>query len=178
MTLDELAIKYGSDKSSLAHNYCQVYERLIKTPPKKMLEIGVLHGASIRMWREFFPECEVHGLDLFIDNPIPEIEGVIWHKGNQCDWLLLEKLRGENFDLIISDGSHNCIDEWITFWGLISSCGLYVLEDAHCAESELFRQGLGFENTMLGQMKSERFPLKYQLVNDKIAFIYAQAAFL
>lgn len=142
-TLDELAIKYGSDKSSLAHNYCQLYEYIIKQPPKKMLEIGVLHGASIKMWREYFPETEVHGLDLFIENPIPQIPGIVWHKGNQCDHLLLEKLRNENFDLIIDDGSHNARDQMITFFGLFNG-GMYFIEDIQCNDDEYFSQGLPF----------------------------------
>lgn len=109
-----------------------------------MLEIGVLHGASIRMWQEYFPETEIHGLDLFIENPIPEIDGVTWHKGNQCDHLLLERLRNENFDLIIDDGSHNARDQMITFFGLYNG-GMYFIEDIQCNSDEYFSQGLPME---------------------------------
>lgn len=171
MTLQQLSEKYGTDKST--HGYCPFYEQHLPKNPKKLLEIGVLKGDSIRMWKEWFPETEIHGLDLFEANPVPDIPGAIFHKGNQCDFVMLDRLRNEKFDIIISDGSHNCRDEWITFYGLIDTCGLYVLEDAHCAESEMFRQGLKFENTMLGQMISGGFPFKHELFNNKIAFINA-----
>lgn len=140
MTLDELSVKYGTDKGSLNHNYMPFYEKHLPKSPKKILEIGVLEGASIRMWKEWFPEAEIHGLDLFT-NAIPEIESVVLHQGNQCDYVLLDKLRNENFDIIIDDGSHNSRDQMITFFGLFNG-GQYYIEDIHCAEEEFYRQGL------------------------------------
>lgn len=139
MTLHDLAVKYGSDKAE--HGYCPFYEMHLPKNPKKLLEIGVLKGASIKMWREYFPECEVHGLDLFIENPIPNIEGVIWHKGNQCDWQLLDALRHEDFDVIIDDGSHNSRDQLITFFGLFNGKQYYI-EDLHCCRQEFYRDRL------------------------------------
>lgn len=141
MTLDELSIKYGTDKGSIKHRYMPFYERYLPKHPKKILEIGVLHGASIRMWKEYFPDTEIHGLDIFGENPIPDIEGVIWHKGNQCDWLLLDALRHEDFDVIIDDGSHGSRDQLITFFGLFNGKQYYI-EDIHCADQEFYSQGL------------------------------------
>jgi len=146
MTLDELAIKYGSDKSSLAHNYCPFYEAHLPKSPKKLLEIGVLHGASVRMWKEYFPECQIHAIDLFEENPIPDIDGVVWHKGNQCDWLLLEWLRNEDFDVIIDDGSHNARDQMITFFGLFNGKQYYI-EDIHCNREEFYQQSIPYQFT-------------------------------
>lgn len=139
MTLHDLAIKYGSDKAQ--HGYCPFYEATLPKNPKKLLEIGVLKGASIRMWKEYFPDCEIHGLDLFMENPIPDIEGVIWHKGNQCDWQLLERLRNEDFDIIIDDGSHNSRDQLITFFSLFNG-NPYFIEDLQCNDEDFYGQGL------------------------------------
>jgi hypothetical protein len=147
-TLDELAIKYGSDKSSKDHNYTPFYELHLPKNPKKLLEIGVLHGASVRMWREYFPDTEIHALDLFEENPIPDIPGVTWHKGNQLDYKLLEALRNEDFDVIVEDASHNSRDQMITFYGLFSGKQYYI-EDIHCANEEFYRQGLPVEATAL-----------------------------
>jgi hypothetical protein len=108
MTLHELAKKYSTDK--LQHGYIPFYEKYLPKNPKKILEIGVKEGASIRMWREYFPEASIHGLDLFDEFPIPDIQGVTFHKGNQLDYQLLAKLRKEDFDVIIDDGSHNARD--------------------------------------------------------------------
>lgn len=138
-TLYDLAVKYQSDKAE--HGYCPFYEQTLPQKPKKLLEIGVLKGASIRMWKEYFPDCEIHGLDLFQENPIPDIPGSVWHKGNQCDYLLLEQLRNEGFDVIIDDGSHNSRDQMMTFFGLFNGKHYYI-EDIHCADEEFYRQGL------------------------------------
>jgi len=139
MTLSELAAKYKTDK--LDHGYMPFYEKLLPKNPKKILEIGVKEGFSIRMWKEYFPNAEIHGLDLFSELDPPSIPGITWHKGNQCDWLLLEKLRNENFDVIIDDGSHNSRDQMITFFGLFNG-NQYYIEDIHCNYDPYFSQGL------------------------------------
>lgn len=149
MNLYDLAIKYGSDKSE--HGYCPFYEQYLPKNPKKILEIGVLKGASLAMWAEYFPDAEIHGLDLFAENSEEEIEAylrgelgfknIILHKGNQCNWLLLEVLRNEDFDVIIDDGSHNSRDQLMTFFGLYNGKQYYI-EDIQCNEEEFYSQGL------------------------------------
>lgn len=142
--LAELAAKYGTDK--LDHGYIPFYESHLPKNPKKILEIGVKEGASIRMWREYFPDAEIHGLDLFEEFPVPEIEHVNFWKGNQLDYKILAKLRDENFDLIIEDGSHNSRDQLVTFFSLFSGKH-YFIEDLHCCEEEFYRQGLPYGTT-------------------------------
>lgn len=171
MTLHELAIKYGSDKAE--HGYCEFYEEHLPKSPKKILEIGVLKGASIRMWREWFPETEIHGLDLFIENPMPDIEGAIWHKGNQCDWQLLELLRKENFDVIIDDGSHCSRHQMITFFGLFNGSQYYI-EDLHCCDQEFYRDTLPFEFTAKNLFNKNNTQYKINHgADNKIILIHA-----
>src|SRR5690349_7888933 len=93
MTLDELAIKYGSDKSSKEHGYMNFYENILPKSPTSILEIGILKGASMRVWKDYFPEAKLFGLDLFAENPIPEIEGISWFKGSQSDEDILYMIR-------------------------------------------------------------------------------------
>lgn len=157
MTLDELAIKYGSDKSSLAHNYCPFYEQYLPKCPKKLLEIGVKEGASIRMWKDWFPETKIFGLDLFEEFPIPDIEGVQFYKGNQVDHLLLEQLRKEDFDVIIDDGSHLSRHQMMTFFGLFNGKH-YFIEDIHCCRETFYQDGLPYHMTADGIFKEIRFP--------------------
>lgn len=145
-TLLELAEKYGTDK--LTHGYIPFYERYLPKNPKKILEIGVKEGKSIRMWREYFPDAEIHGLDLFQEHPVPPIEHVTFWTGNQLDYKILEKLRNENFDLIIEDGSHNSRDQMITFFGLFNG-KQYFIEDLHCCRESFYRQNLPFDATAL-----------------------------
>lgn len=157
MTLDSLAIKYSSDKSSLGHNYCPFYEQHLPKNPKRILEIGVKEGASMCMWLEYFPNAEIHGLDLFQENTsLSVLERItrefdynydffdgrrFLHQGNQCDWRLLEELRKYDFDVIIDDGSHNSRDQMMTFFGLFNGKH-YFIEDLHCARETFYRDGL------------------------------------
>jgi hypothetical protein len=142
--LAELAAKYGTDK--LEHGYLPFYETHLPKNPKKILEIGVKEGRSIQMWKEYFPDAEIHGLDLFQEFEIPQIEGCYFWKGNQCDYRILEKLREQEFDVIIDDGSHNSRDQMITFFGLFSGQH-YFIEDVHCCSEGFYRQGLPYEFT-------------------------------
>lgn len=170
MTLEELAIKYGTDKAE--HGYCPHYEKLMPKKPNRILEIGVFKGASMRMWREYYPDCELHGLDLFEEHSAPlDIDDAIFWEGSQTDPLLLEVVRNHHFDVIIEDGSHNSIDQWVSFVSLMGCCDLYVVEDLHCCTDPFYSQGLRYEQTMLGRMKAGTFPFAHTLFDDKIAFI-------
>lgn len=75
MTLDELAIKYGTDKSSKGHGYCKIYDSYFKDLRKEninFLELGVggynhidKGGNSHRMWYDYFAYGIVHSCDIF-----------------------------------------------------------------------------------------------------------------
>lgn len=169
MTLHQLAADYGTDK--LKHGYLDFYEKTLPRNPKRILEIGCYKGASLRMWREYFPDTELHTLDLFIENEPPtDIPGLIIHKGNQCDWLLLEELRKFDFDVIIDDGSHNSRDQMITFFGLAHPGCHYYIEDLHCCAEDFYRQGLGHPWTAdglfyaLGKTRSIYFDTNITLI--------------
>lgn len=154
MSLAALAAKYGTDK--LEHGYIPFYEQHLPKEPKRILEVGVKEGRSLAMWAEYFPNAEVHGLDLFIDNEIKNVrryffdakgefytgpDNLFLHQGNQCDWRLLEELRKYDFDIIIDDGSHNSRDQLMTFFGLFNGKH-YFIEDLHCNQDFFYSQGL------------------------------------
>lgn len=141
LSLNDLALKYGSDKSSEGHNYCPFYELTLPKNPNRLLEIGCLHGASARMWREWFPDTEVHVLDLFEENPIPDIPGAVFHKGDQRDWKILEELRKFDFDVIIDDGGHLSRAQMMTFYGLFNGRHYYI-EDLQCNFQDFYSEGL------------------------------------
>lgn len=177
MTLDELSVKYGTDKGSLKHNYMPFYEKHLPKNPKKILEIGVLKGRSIAMWSEYFPDTEIHGLDLFSDHTEDEVRSFllddcgcnnfVLHKGNQCDYILLDKLRNENFNVIIDDGSHNSRDQMITFFGLMHKNCYYFIEDLHCCGEEFYRDGLPFGLTAYKIFSEHDFRYKATYEGDK-----------
>lgn len=123
--LDELAYKYGSDKTPLIkHHYTQWYYPHFKDKResiKKVLEIGVgdavemawtgvpnyQTGASLRMWRDFFPNAKVYGADikdLSVDSE--RIQVFQCNQASQGDLEYLISQTGCDLDLIIDDASH------------------------------------------------------------------------
>lgn len=157
LTLQEIAFMYGTDKTE--HGYIPFYESTLPKNPKRILEIGVKEGRSMLMWKKYFPDAEIHGLDLFEEFPIPDIKGITWHKGNQCDHHILYNLRQLNFDVIIDDGSHNSRDQLMTFFGLFNGSHYYI-EDLHCCDLEFYRDRLPYEmtakNVLTGSMDTEQ----------------------
>jgi len=179
--LEALAAKYGTDK--LEHGYIPFYEKHLPKEPKRILEIGVKEGRSLAMWAEYFPDAEIHGLDLFLENT----QGNVWdylvlqdapliktslHSGNQCDWRVLEELRKYDFDVIIDDGSHNSRDQLMTFFGLFNSKH-YFIEDLHCCREGFYRQDLPYEATIDRQFDFD-YPLRpfMQDRDDNIIVFY------
>ncbi len=57
MILDELSIKYDTDKGSTGHWYTPYYEQIfgsIRDEVESVVEVGRGSGASLRMWRDYF----------------------------------------------------------------------------------------------------------------------------
>ena len=146
MTLNELATKYGTDKGPGDHNYTAVYEQMfegIRNEPLKILEIGVADGASLRMWEEYFPNAEIHGIDI---NPCDiEHERITIHIGDQGDMKFMSSL-GVDFDIVIDDGSHRVSDQIFSFKVLWPNTRLiYIVEDMY--SSYLKRYGGGYRRS-------------------------------
>ena len=149
MTLDELAIKYGTDKSSKCHNYTAVYGQIfdgIRNEPLKILEIGIATGASLRMWLDYFPNAKIHGIDTTLEHlQVVNNERLTLHIGNQTDRDFLDTI-GIDFDIVIDDGSHRVEDQIFTFKHLWPNTRLvYVVEDVYT--SYLARYGGGYRRS-------------------------------
>lgn len=136
MTLDELGILYGTDKSSLVHNYCIKYDELfnnIKYKVKNVLELGIYKGNSIRMWRDYFILATIYGIDINPDCLIKNEENIHTILGSQSDEKFLNDVFKEiYFDIIIDDGSHKYkdqIDSFIYLFKKVKSGGYYIIED-------------------------------------------------
>lgn len=136
--LDDLAIKYGTDKSSWVHNYTYLYEKYFepfKDKPVKLLEIGIQEGASLRMWEEYFPHGNIYGLDIkeCFEMDTKRITTIKGNQSNKRHLRQIIELFGP-FDIIIDDGSHVNKDLLISFEELfpaLKAGGIYVAEDLH-----------------------------------------------
>lgn len=146
MSLAKLSDKHGSDKNT-KHKYCEMYEEMFtpfKDKPIKLLEIGIggyetnEGGNSLRMWKEWFSQAEIHGLDIIDKSQFNE-DRIITHRGNQSDPKLLNKLG--QFDIVIDDGSHYNPDQQNSFemlFPLLAGNGIYVIEDLQTSYWESF----------------------------------------
>jgi hypothetical protein len=125
-------------------HYFSVYRKVfepLRSLPLRVLEIGVLQGSSLKMWKQYFAhrDTEIIGIDIDpnckrYDAPADRIHVRI---GSQDDPVFLEKVVAEfgRFDLIIDDGSHQSSHIIGTFNYLfadgLQESGIYFVEDLH-----------------------------------------------
>lgn len=142
MNLVELAQLHGTDKWG-SHYYAKNYEQHFGPFREKkinLLEIGIggegniaAGGQSLRMWRDFFPNATIYGLDIY-DKKAHEEDRIKIIQGSQNDVLVLETIVRESggLDLVVDDGSHvnsHVIKSFQTLFPLLNDNGIYVVED-------------------------------------------------
>lgn len=144
--LSRLAAKYGTDKFGF-HNYTPNYHGVLdryRGRALRVLEIGVggygdadRGGQSLAMWRDYFPQAKVVGIDIqrkdFDLGPRVTIL-----RGSQIDPDFLEGIVREHgpFDIIIDDGSHqneHVIASFEYLYPTLAAGGTYLIEDVQTA---------------------------------------------
>lgn len=141
--LFNIGLRYETDKTThfFLHHYDKILNH-IRYEPIKMLEIGVYKGASIKMWREYFPNAELHCIDInHVD--FSDLKNVTMHVVD-CDHKeelksLSEKL-GE-FNVIIDDGGHTMKQQQNAlevFWPKVKKNGIFIMEDMHTSIKNLY----------------------------------------
>jgi len=139
MRSDDLNLNnYHTDK--IESGYLAFYDPIF-TPlawdPVLLLEIGVLDGESLRLWRDFFPKSAIVGIDIKLPENFEPGERLNIFEGSQTDLKFLnevsEKVAPDGFDIIIDDASHIGELTRTTFWYLfdhhLKPGGIYVIED-------------------------------------------------
>lgn len=108
----------------------------------KILEIGVggyedpnSGGDSLRMWKQYFPNSMIYGMDI-VDKRALEEDRIKIFQGSQDDEIFLKKIVAETgkFDIIIDDGSHrndHVIKTFKILFPELNNGGIYVVEDTH-----------------------------------------------
>lgn len=136
INLDEIGLKYGTDKASNGHDYLKVYKDLIPSRgdhPVSLLEIGWFDGASMKMWAEYLHhDSTIVGVDIEDKDPI---RGVHFRRADAAHTEVVSTV-GEfgPFDFIIDDGSHlppDVISSFILLWPRVRPGGYYIVEDLH-----------------------------------------------
>jgi len=119
-----------TDKGT-AHSYIQFYEDLLKPYRDQaihVLEVGVFEGASLALWRDYFPKARITGVDI-VPNPNPT-PGTDFVMGDCLDPATFSGL--PSIDIVIDDATHICENIVATFKvlrPLMNPGGLYVVED-------------------------------------------------
>lgn len=121
------------------HRYAEFYDQFLEgMNPQRILEFGVFHGASIRMWRHQYPSTYIVGADILEQQPDWPTDPLIhYERIDQGDDHQIESMfdrLGRKFDLIVEDGSHipthqaRCLALALPH---LSAGGVYILEDIH-----------------------------------------------
>lgn len=131
MTLEQLGKQHGTDKGF--HRYLGVYASHLdsrRESVREVLEIGVKAGASLKMWRDYFPLAQIHGLDIDPACNRDYGERISVVTGSQDAPESFEGL--PPLDLVVDDGGHVntlTLAAWGFAWPLVRPDGLYVIED-------------------------------------------------
>jgi hypothetical protein len=122
--LCEIGFKYRTDKSPLVqHNYTPVYYEMFKDrreTVKKVVEMGIgypesmfkvknyITGASLYMWREFFPNAKIYGADIHRGAlfTADRIKTYLCDETREKHIKDLIKKTGKDVDLFVDDGAH------------------------------------------------------------------------
>jgi trans-aconitate methyltransferase len=152
---------WGSDKEANGYStLCSILLTPLRNSPITLLEVGIgtmlpghssmlgympdtyKPGASLRAWRDFFPDGKIHGMDVQPDCMFAErrIQTHLCDSTNETDCQRWKSQRpGLIFDILIDDASHWGIHQLQTLrnlWDLIKPGGLYIIEDV-CVGSEV-----------------------------------------
>ena len=160
--LCEIMERHGSDKSCKptwvdyeGHNYTRFYSQLfndIRTDNINFFELGLgtnntdipcnmgrlgTPGASLKGWKEYFPNAKIVGIDInpdckSVENPD---QNIFIEIGSQDDTSFLQSVceKHGKFDLILDDGSHineHIINSFQFLIDWVKPEGVYVVEDS------------------------------------------------
>lgn len=119
-----------TDKFDLGYIDC-FYQRLLGgREVRRLLEIGMYRGESIRLWHQAFPAAEIFGADIHPCPAVADLDRVVQLVGDAYTPEFATGL--PTFDVIIDDGSHT-YDSMAFFLQhylpLLNAGGVMVLED-------------------------------------------------
>src|SRR5215467_11476771 len=114
---------YETDK--IKHGYLEVYDGVMGPwidKEIKVLELGILRGGSLKLWRDYFPRGIIVGIDLTLPQNIQLGERIQLFQGNLGNNRFLSEVAAktapDGFDIIIDDASHVEEKTKRAFWHL------------------------------------------------------------
>lgn len=138
--LTDLGLQYGTDKAE-HHGFTEFYEEYFsKFSEPNILEVGILDGASLKMYEDYFNnKAFIVGIDIndksHLRNVILEIlQGDILNTDSAERCKEAVSNLGRKYDIIIDDGGHYMNQQQITLlnlWDLLAPGGIFIIEDLH-----------------------------------------------
>ena len=166
---------FGKSKSDFdfcyPHIYSKFYNDIFYTKREKIklvFECGIgektqrrkfLPGASLKVWREYFPNAKIYGADIN-NNLIFQTKNIKTFQMDQRNKKSIsyvwKKINKKNFDIIIDDGLHNFKANkmlLINSFKFLKKNGVYIIEDIQLKDILLY-------NNFLSKKK-----FKYEIVH-------------
>jgi len=142
MSLAEIVDNSKTDKNTL-HSYLPLYQQLLvgkKETAKNVLEVGICHGGSIKLWSDYFKNATVYGLDImsidYVWEGIKNKENIILHTSTDAynkDFFTTNFLnKNIKFDFMLDDGPHSLqsMKQFIQLYSqLMTDDGILIIED-------------------------------------------------
>ena len=135
-TLTQIGNETKTDKATY-HNFTEFYDRYfssLRNESLKILEIGIFKGESLKMWKEYFPNSEIYGLDI---NNLKHLEEdrIFVEQADQTDINRMNNVFSNvKFDIIIDDGGHSMYQQQLTLISMLHRLkrgGYFIVEDLH-----------------------------------------------
>jgi SAM-dependent methyltransferase len=166
------ASRYDTDKGPA---YLRHYDRFfgpLRDQPVRLLELGVRTGGSLLLWRDYFEQGLIAGLDtepVEIDDPTGRIR---IFRGRQEDRDVLDRVGREcgPFDIVVDDASHFADLTRVSFWHLfdhhLKPGGLFVLEDWGCGYWDSWPDGRHYDPMAPGSHQHGMVGFVKELVDE------------
>jgi hypothetical protein len=122
------------------NHYFEVYDRHFSKYRNKdivILEIGVSHGGSLQMWKDYFGDrAKIYGIDINPQCKEFEEENIKIFIGSQSDRNFLREVKAQipPIDILIDDGGHTMVQQIVSYEELfdyVKEDGVYLCEDLH-----------------------------------------------
>lgn len=149
-TFKEIGTSLDSDKI-VFHEYDKIYVDFLEKYRNKnvcLFEIGLDEGKSVKLWKEYFTNPKIYGMDLDKKFSSTDIE-VFQGDQSKMDQVIEIANKVPKCDFILDDGSHiaehqlNCF--YYLFVNLLKPGGVYIIEDIECSYWDPNRKLYGYD---------------------------------
>lgn len=125
-----------------------------------VLEIGVAHGGSLQMWKNYFGEkAKIFGIDIDPRCKSFEEENITIFIGSQSDKNFLREVKKQipPVDIVIDDGGHTMRQQIVSYEELfdaVKADGIYLCEDLHTSYDLYYGGGYKRRGTFIEYSKN------------------------